>query len=788
MIRALDRKLLRDFAHVWTQVLAVALVMAAGVATLIIAVGAHRSLEQTRAAYYERYRFADVFASATRAPRSVVERIAAIDGIAAAEGRIVKPLLLDIEGMAEPASGLVISLPPGREPRLNALFMRNGRLPDPAAKFEVLASERFAVAHGFTVGSQFHALINGRKRRLTVSGVALSPEYIYALGPGDVIPDDRRFGILWMAEQQLEAAYDLDGAVNSFAIKLLRGASQPSVIDQVDQLLNRYGGRGAYGRKDQFSHAFLDSELEELEGMRNVLPPIFMVVTAFLINMIMVRMIALEREQIGLFKAIGYGRTAIAAHYIKFVLLISAVGIGAGYGLGSWLGHELTKIYSKFFGYPFLIFDDSFDVFVLGTATMTAAALAGAANAVWRAAALPPAVAMQPPVPPVYGAFLANAFNPLRFVSQSWRMSLRHMLRQPLRAAGTLFGITLSLSVLISSLFAFDAIEFMIDMIYFRADRQHASISFVDHQHERALLSAAKLPGVIAAEPTRTISARIRNGHLSRRVGLVGKPGNSNLSRVLDLDLQPVEMPRSGIVLSDKLAGLLNVTTGNSVTIELLEGRRRTLNLVVSGKIRSYFGLVAVMDIEALNELAGDGEVISGVHLAIDTNRLQPLYERIKALPVVASINLQRVSLTKFRDTLARNISTMMLVYTSLGVIIAFGVAYNSARIQLSERARELASLRVLGFTEAEVSRILLNELFIITLLALPLGWACGYGLAWLTAQGLDTEVRRIPFVIERTTFAWATVVLAGAVTLSAFIVRLRISGLDLIAVLKTRD
>jgi putative ABC transport system permease protein len=788
MLSVLDRKLLRDAGHIWTQALAVALVMAAGVATLIIAVGAHRSLDQTRTVYYERYRFADVFAEATRVPTAIVDEVAAISGVATAEGRIVRPVLLDIAGMAEPASALAISLPPGREPRLNALYLRSGRLPLDGARFEVVVSERLANAHHFRSGSTFTALINGRQRELSVVGIALSPEYIYALGPGDILPDDRRYGILWMAQEKLEAAFDLDGAVNSITVKLLRGANASAVIKAMDRLLDRYGGRGAYPRKDQFSHAFLDSELDELEGMRNILPPIFLAVTAFLINMIMTRMIALEREQIGLLKAVGYGRFEIAMHYVKFVLLISLCGIAIGYILGQWLGHGLTRIYSQFFGFPFLIFDRSPDVFLLAAATAAVAALAGAFGAVRQVVALPPAVAMRPPAPPAYRALMSGRLNVLRWLPQMNRMTIRHMIRQPFRAAGTLLGITLSLSLLISSMFAFDAIEFMIDLVYFRADRQHATVTFSDNLHSRALLAARQLPGVMRAEPARAIPARIRHGHLHRRVAIVGKPRNADLSRVIDLDMQPVAMPAHGIVLSDKLAGLLQVTTGNTVTLELLEGRRRTLDVVVSGRIRSYFGLVAVMDLDKLNSLAGDGDVISAVNIALDRNGTLELYDRVKTLPAVASVNLQRVSLAKFRETLARNITMMMLVYTALGVIIAFGVAYNSARIQLSERARELASLRVLGFSRNEVSRILLNELAILTACAMPLGWAGGYGLAWLTSRALDTEVHRIPFIIDRDTFAWASVVLVVAIAASALIVRLRINRLSLVSVLKTRD
>ncbi len=787
-MKALDKKLLRDLRHIWTQVLAVALVMAAGVATILIAIGAHRSLDGTRNVYYERYRFADVFTSATRAPVSVVERILRIPGVSIAEGRIVKPVLLDIEGMSEPASGLAISLPPGRQPHLNALFMRSGRLPKADAGFEVVISESFAEAHRFTAGSKFKALLNGRKRELKVTGIALSPEYIYALGPGEFLPDDRRFGVLWMAEETMEAAFDLDGAINNVTIKLLKGASQPAVIAAVDRLLARYGGLGAYGRKDQASHEFLDSELQELEAMRNVLPPIFMIVTAFLVNMIMSRIIALEREQIGLLKAVGYSRSGIAWHYIKFVLCISAVGIMIGYGLGQWLGRGLTRIYAEFFRYPFLIFDSSTDIFLAAAAISATAGLAGASGSVWQAATLPAAVAMRPPAPVAYSSLFSRHLKVITAFNQVTRMTLRHMVRKPLRAGGTLLGIALSLSVLISSLFAFDSIDFMIDTLYFRTDRQHATLSFADDRHPRALQEAAHLPGVMRAEPARAIPARIRNGNKSRRIAVIGKPRNADMSLVVDLDIRPVKLPRQGLVISDKLASLLDATTGQYVTLELLDGKRRSVEVIVSAKVRSYIGLLAAMDLDALNEIAGDGPRISSVSLAIDTNRTDALYEKVKALPAVASITLQRVSLALFRDTLAQNIAMMMTVYTSLGVIIAFGVAYNSARIQLSERARELASLRVLGFTRQEVARILLNELAILTALALPLGWLGGYGLAWLTAQGLDTEVHRIPFIIDRDTYAWASVVLVAAVAVSALIVRLRINKLDLIAVLKTRD
>jgi putative ABC transport system permease protein len=784
----LDRKLLRDLVHMWAQALAIALVMAAGVATLILAIGAYRSLLETRDAYYERYRFADVFASATRAPVLLERQIAAIPGVASVETRISRGALLDIAGLAEPASGLALSLPDHAEPKLNRLHVRQGRLPEPGSVNEVTVNESFAKANGFAPGARFHALMNGRKRLLTVVGIALSPEFIYAVGPGDVIPDDRRFGVLWMSRRALEAIYDLDGAFNDVSIALLRGASAQAVIDRVDQLLARYGGRAGYARKDQQSHAFIEAELTQLQAMSKTLPPIFLVVAAFLINMTLSRLITLEREQIGLLKALGYGRFAIALHYIKFVLAIALVGIVVGSAAGTWLGHGLTRLYADFFHFPFLIFRRSVDLYLIAAAISAFAAVLGGLRAAYAVMMLPPAVAMAPPAPDRYGHLWSERLGVLRHFSQLTVMVLRHMVRRPLRSLVTMFGIAMALALLVTSFFFIDSTEHMIDVTFFQADRQDASIQFTDKSPVRSLQAVTHFPGVLVAEPYRAVAARLHHGHRTRRIGIVGKQSNTDLSRLLDLDLKPVTLPRHGIVLTEMLGRLLDVRPGDIVAVELLEENRRAVTVPVSALIQSYIGISAYMDLGALNKLLDEGPVISGAHVAFDTARRDDLFRAIKNLPAVSGITLQKVSLQKFRETMAQNITIMTMVYVGLSVIIAFGVVYNSARIHLSERARELASLRVLGFTRTEVSRILLVELAVTVAGAVPLGWLLGLGLAWLTIQGFESELYRAPFVVEHSTLAQSTLIVLAAAAISALIVRRRIDTLDLIAVLKTRD
>ena len=787
-MKALDRKLLRDIGRMWAQALAIALVMASGVATLILAVGAQHSLVETRDAYYERYRFADVFAHVTRAPRLLETQMLQIPGVATVELRIAKYALLDIEGFVQPATGLVLSLPDHRESRLNRLYLRSGRLPEPGRSDEVVVNEAFAEAHGFSVGATFKAILNGRKRLLTIVGIVLSPEFIYAIGPGDFVPDDKRFADMWMSQKALAALFDLNGAFNNVSVKLLKNASERDVIAKLDTLLDRYGGTGAYGRKDQFSHAFLDGELEQLAVMARIIPPVFLAVAAFLINMTLSRLIALEREQIGLLKALGYGRTTIAAHYMKLMLAISAIGIAIGFGFGTWFGRLMTGIYADFFHFPFLIFRREPEMYAIAAGVTALAAIAGGLRSVLQAAALPPAVAMAEPAPTRYRRLWLEAIGFGRVVSQLTMMALRHLIRWPIRAGLTTLGIALSVALLIMALFSFDSVDVMIDVTYFRTDRQDATINFGTERPLRVVQAVEHLPGVLRAEPFRAVSVRLRNGHLFRSLAVFGKPEKMELSRVLDDKFEPILLPETGLVISERIAEVLKLRRGDLAEMEILEGRRGTVRVPVTSIIKSYFGLIAMMNIDALAVLLDEIPQASGVHIAYDTAETDRLFTAVKGLPAVASIGLQKRSLAKFRETLAKNITVMISIYVTLSTIIAFGVVYNSARIQLSERGRELASLRVLGFTRAEVSWVLLVELTIMVIIAQPLGWLFGYGLSWTLSQAFASDLYRIPFVIFTETYAKASLVVLAAAIISAYVVRRRIDRLNLIAVLKTRE
>jgi len=602
-----------------------------------------------------------------------------------------------------------------------------------------------------------------------------------------MVPDPRRFGVVYMPRSSLQGLFDMHGAFNDLVIRTQRNADVASLIERVDAALEPYGGTGAIGRADQMSHAFLDNELVQLRAMAAVIPPVFLFVSAFLVNMILTRLIALEREQVGLMKAVGYGSVAIAWHYAKLTLVIAAIGVIAGSIAGRLLGQGLTRLYGEFFSFPFLVFRQSADLYAIAAVVSAATALAGSARAIAAVVRLPPAVAMQPPAPTRYRALFGGSRGGIR-VSQLTLMAMRHLLRWPARAALTTLGASFAVALLITAMFSFDSIAYMVDAVFFRTERQDATITFSSPRPPEALRSVELLPGIMRAEGFRATQAVLRNGHRQRRLAITTVSGQADLARVLDVDLRPTTAPGSGLMLSERVASILHLKVGDLVEIELLEHGGRRTQAPVTAIVQSFVGLAVHMHPEVLARLIGDGPRLTGARVAVDASRLPDLYSAVKSTPAVGSIAIQSISRTRFRETIEENITIMTSFYMSLAVIITFGVVYNSARIQLSERARELASLRVLGFTKGEVSAVLLTELAAIVAAAQPLGWVLGIGFSWLVVQGFSSDLFRIPFVIERSTFALASLLVTAIAVLSALLVVRRISRLDLVRVLKTRD
>ncbi len=786
-MKSINRKLLRDLWQMKSQVVTIALVVAAGMAGFIGSMSTYDSLQSLLNEYYAEARFAHVFAELKRAPKAVEQQIARIPGVADAETTVSFDVTLDIPEVNQPVIGRLIGLADAAQPRLNQLYIRRGRMIESGRVGEIVISEGFAKAHTLAPGAHLAAVLNGRRQTFTVVGIGLSPEYIYGTA-GGTFPDDSGFGVLWIDRAQLAATYNMEGAFNRVAIRLSPGASERAVIAALDRALEPYGGLHAYGRADQISNKIISSEINQQKVMGTTLPIPFFGVAAFLLNVVLARIVATQREQIAALKALGYANADIAAHYLKFVLLIVIVGMIIGIGVGSWFGSYMTGMYARFFHFPYLTYHLQPWIAITAAGICLIAAVGGALATVRQVVKLAPAEAMRPPYPPRYKKLLLERMGLAHWLSPATRMVARNLERRPLRAMITVAGIACSVGVLISGTFWTDSINYLIDTQFRITQVADADVALIEPTASNVQQDIARLPGVTQSEGARYVPVKLVAGHRSYRTVIQGLPQRAQLKRLLDENLSEVALPSEGLLLTKRLAERLNVNAGDKLWVETLQGKRRQREMTVAGTVGEMIGMSVYMDIDALNHLMGEAPSVSSMAVTLDRTRETEFFAAAKNHPRIATVASKTSMLKSFKENSVQNILFFTTTFTGFAAVIAFGVVYNAARITLAERAWELASLRVLGFTRAEVSIFLLGELSVEIAIGIPLGLPFGYFLAWGLIQLMPHDTMSLPVVIYASTYAYAAVAILIAGFISALVVRNRVDKLDMVGVLKTRE
>ncbi|ACY12966.1 ABC transporter permease [Haliangium ochraceum] len=790
MVSALDRKLLRDLRTLKGQVLTIALVVACGIASFVALQSTWHSLAVSRDTYYERYRFGEVFAHLERAPDSLGARIEAIPGVARSYTRVVEQALVPMPGRTTPAVATLVSLPGDRPPPLGAVYLRAGRMIEPGRDDEALVIDSFAQAHGLQPGDSVAAVINGKLRRLELVGIALSPEYIFTMAPGALTMDTGGTAVLWMDEAVLAPAFQMESAFNDVVLDLQPGASEPEVLRQLDALLAPYGGRGALPRAKQPSNFMLADELSQLEGFATTVPTIFLSVAAFLLYIVLSRVVHLQRTQIATLKAVGYRGREIGAHYLKLVSVIVALGAALGMALGAQIGSGITGFYGQFYRFPVLVYELQPQVIAGGVLISMGAAVAGALAAVRRIARMPPAEAMRPPSPPVYRRGVLDHPALTRLLGTSTVMVMRELRRQPLRLLLSSLGIAAAVGIMVTGSFGFDSVEFVMRDSFHRENGGDLMVNLLAPVPASELGTLAHLPGVLDVEGTRAVPVRFRSGPVWRDSSIMGLADEPRLRRIVDREARVVTLPREGLALSKKLGEILGVGIGDRVEIEVKEGQRRIYEVPVAALIDDTFGLQGYMHLSPLHALLGEDSSVNALQLRIDPLRAEELdlQTRLVEIPNIARVTEKRAVVASFYEQTGASMGVMSFVLGLFAAIIAVGVVYNNARVALSMRSRDLASLRVLGFTRAEISAVLLGELSVQLLVALPMGLLLGTWWAQGVMGSIDAETYRLPIVISKATYAQAVLVTLGAGLASALLVRRKLDSLDLIGVLKSRE
>jgi putative ABC transport system permease protein len=788
MLSSLTRKMLRDLWGMKGQALAIAMVLAGGVSMFVMSRSVYDSLTNTQAKFYRDYQFADVFVSLKRAPEQVRTRLEEIPGVQAVETRVLTAATVELPSYPQPITALIVSHPDQRQPRLNQLHIKAGNLASSEAANEIVISEAFAAAHELHPGDTLDATINGRRRRLHISGVALAPEFIYQLQPGAMIPDFKAFGIFWMPRTPLASAVDMAGAFNDVAMRIQADANEKDIVNAVDTLMARYGGLGAHGRYHQISHRFLTEEFRQLEQMAVMFPVIFLSVAAFLLNVVVSRLVATQREQIAILKAFGYSTVAVVWHYVSLILMITLLGATAGILAGAWLGSKMSVLYMDYYRFPYMLFEVDPAVAITATSICAVAAVLGALHAVYTTAKLPPAAAMQPAPPASYRVSIVERIGLQRVLSQPARMILRNLERRPLKSFLSVLGVAFATAVMLTGTFFNDAIDYMVDLQFRVSQREDVAVSFVEPTSRAAVHTLMAMSGVRHVEPFRQVPAELRFEHRHFRTSIQGLEPEGRMHRLLSKDHRRQQLPPEGILLTDHLAGMLGIGPGDQLTVDVLEGERPTRQVPVAGVVSEWIGVYGYMQLPALNRMMREGSAVSGAYLAVDEGDQSALMRLLKDQPRVAGSTQRVQALRNFYDTMAEQMLVFLFFTSILAGSIAFGVVYNSARIALSERSRELASMRVLGYTRGEISFVLLGELALLTLTGIPLGFLIGKGLAALMIVGFQTELYRFPLVINASTYAFAALIVLLSAVLSGLIVRRKLDRLDLVAVLKTKE
>lgn len=786
-MRPLDRKLLRDLWRLKWQAAAIAVLIACAVAVSVMAFSTQKSLQTARGLDYADARFADVFATAKRAPLSVAHDLAMIDGVTAVDPRASKFGLMKVPGQLRPATARLIALPDDETHALNRIILMQGRLPDPSRSDEAIALKTFFDAAKVRLGDRLSMTVDGREFPVRIVGSALSAEFAYLPGPASQMPDDAHQAVLWAPRPVVERVTGLGGAFSSVALTLAYGASSAKVVADVDRILAPYGGQPAIARKDQVSNKFQQEHIDQLGVLALVIPPVFLVVAAGLVNLVLGRLVDTEREQIGQLKAFGYGDFETAAPYLKLAGLIGLAGAAAGGALGGWIGGLVTQLFFRYVRLTHFATQFSWVAFAGASAVAILAAVLGAALAVRRAAALSPAVAMRPPAPAVFRKGLFEQSPLWSRLDQPTRMVVRSLERYPARSGLTILALASSLSLLIGTQFMFGSVDEVLDQAYFRARHWTDLIGFAEARDARALADASRLPGVIKAEPLQAAEAHIRFNGREEKITVYGVDPAATLERPLDPHDRPVPF-EGGAIASDGLLARLRARPGDRVEIEIYQDRRPRVVLPVTGVSRDYAGLGVFMDRAQLDRLMGDGDVASAAGLLVAADKRPAFYDAVERTPQIVAAVSRTDTVAAFRSAVVQTLTTEMAFYLAFASAIAFGVAYNICRINLAERGRDLATLRVLGFEQGECAFILAGEITLLAFLAIPVGLFGGRGLAQLLVQAFQHQDLRLPAIITPGAYGLSILVYVVAVGVATALVTRRVWTLNLVAVLKTRE
>lgn len=787
----LRRKLIRDLKASRSTLASVIAIIAVGTGSFVGMGTTYRSLSESQSSYYRAYRFADFWVDVKKAPLSEVEAIRGWRGVDSVEGRVVFDVILDLPHQPRPLSGRLISVPPRDFDRtLNGLhIVRGGGFSDDRDE-EVILSEAFAEANGLHVGDRVHAILNRKRQAFTVVGTAISPEYVYMVrGPGDLLPDAEHFGVMYIKQRYAREVLDFQDACNQVVGRAAPGVDVDALLDRIDRKLDPYGVIELVPRERNASHRFLSDEIAGQRVSSKIVPAIFLGIAALILNILMLRLAQRQRTTVGTLKAIGYGNRDLLAHFLGFAIVVGVLGGLGGALLGNGMAAMLTQVFVKFYQFPSLEYRFHLDLAAIGFGISIAFAIAGTVRGARSVLKLHPAEAMRPNPPERGGRVAIEAAGFLwRRLSFRSQMAIRSVMRNRFRTATAVFSTAIAIAIVFMSLVLWDSFYYMVEYQFDLVSRSDVDLGMRDEGSVRAVYEARGLPGVQRAEPMLGIACDLRNGRFSRRLGVTGLSPDHQLTIPRRSNGEAIPIPSRGLVLAKKLADLLHARVGDPLELTPVRGRRDTRIVHVASIVDTFLGLDAYADIDYLSEVVGEARAVNAVQLAVDPSQMPALYREIKDLPNAQGMGVRADAKHNIMTTLVENSVFSIGILIGFAGVIAFGSIVNNALIEIGDRVREVATLRVLGYDASAVSGIFFRQTAIIFLMGLTLSFPLGYAMVSGLSSAYDSELYRMPVVIRPVQVAYTVLASAAFVVFAQWVVERQVQRLDWQDALKAKE
>ena len=793
MVSVLDRKLLRELRASWLLLAAIVSIMAVGVACFVSMGAAYNNLTEAKRRYYRQCRMADFWIDLKKVPLAELDALAELPGVAEIRPRIGFFATVDLEDVEKPLNGLVLSLPDRREPVINDVALERGGYFTDRRENEVIVNETFAARHKLKPGDRIRLLLNNRRQELFIVGTAISSEFVYLLQPGSLAPDPEHFGVFYLKRTYAEDVFDFDGAANQVVGRLDPQVRENpgELLGKAERLLSPYGVFSTTPLADQVSNKFLSLEIEGLKVFAVIMPCIFLAVAAMVLNVLLRRLAEQQRTVVGTLKALGYSDRQVFLHFLKFGLAVGLVGGLVGSVAGYWLAEGLTYMYRQFYEFPELVNRFYPGLLVISLLISLGCAILGSLQGTRAVLRLKPAEAMRPKPPKKGGAVLLERIGWFwSRLSSGWRMVIRGVIRSRMRTIVGVFAAAMGSAVLVNGFMMMDAARYLVDYQFKWILKSDIDLAFKDERSEDALLEAARLPGVDRAEPILNVSCTLINGPYQRKSGITGIAPGARLTVPRDLEAAPIPVPSTGLVMTRKLAEVLHLKQGDMVTILPIKGLRRRREAPVLRISDSFLGMAAYADIHYLSRLVHEELALSGVQLAVDRDpaHIEALYRELKRMPALEAVSSRRDVIANLEKILVKQMGISITTFALFAGVIFFGSILNASLVSLSERQREVATLRVLGYGPWQIGSLLLRESMIVTLVGTLLGMPIGYLLSVLLSVAYDTELFRFPVVATPGTWIWTLLLAVVFGMLAHLFVQLVIHRMNWLEALQAQE